>query len=141
MREIKFRAWDRAYKEMLQVGMLEWYCNLSGRNHDTKMAFVKGKPFVRTKINFEEYQGGDVEERFELMQYTGLKDKNGKEIYEGDILKDTYGLIKIKEMEEGTFTYTDDKNNLGGVFPIDYSELKNCEIIGNIYENKELLTL
>lgn len=72
-------------------------------------------------------------------QYTGLKDKNGKEIYEGDIVsaidfeKTNY---KIK-FEDGCFIFT---NGLRG-HQLDYSTIQNlqAEVIGNIYENPELL--
>lgn len=78
-------------------------------------------------------------------QYTGLKDKNGKEIYEGDILK-----YKRNDISEENFKlYWNEENSAfymqNILYPNDdnvavkYYKIKNFEIIGNIFENKELL--
>jgi len=70
----------------------------------------------------------------DLMQYTGLKDKNGKEIYEGDIIRVYDG--------ENTEVYYDDGCFLVLGFRADelYLHEDTCEVVGNIYENPELLT-
>lgn len=112
MREIKFRAWDYKYKE-------------------TSESFNVLQPFEM--IN-KRVANGDS---FELMQYTGLKDKNGKEIYEGDIVsfKDTkYEVIFHKSW--GSFCVS--ALNFIQCSPF-YSESTKYEVIGNIYENEELL--
>jgi uncharacterized phage protein (TIGR01671 family) len=68
-----------------------------------------------------------------LMQYTGLKDKNGVEIYEGDIVRflDIDGVDSVTEVEFRE----------GGFYPFapDFIHWCNVEVIGNIYENPELL--
>lgn len=76
-------------------------------------------------------------------QYTGLKDKNGKEIYEGDILTwsgefgDSGPMVWIEwELEDAKF-YVTSNNGYGGAL----SEfIYDCEVVGNIFENPELLT-
>ncbi len=74
------------------------------------------------------------------MQFTGLLDKNGKEIYEGDILKDNIdGYVVVREMTGGHFTWKSTLSGIGGIFPFDYNQKNNCEVIGNIYENPELI--
>lgn len=110
MREIKFRAWDTRFKIMFDVSEINF-----GKN-----SYIKGisDQFCRDFI---------------LMQYTGEKDKTGKEIYEGDICLHTSpvdGENKIFEVEflEEFGQYAE--WNKQGLF---------CEIIGNIYENPELL--
>lgn len=85
----------------------------------------------------------DVEDTcYELMQYTGLKDKNGKEIYEGDILHLELGSFAEYADEQEMFIVG--KNNIHD----ECCYLKNaiiqydgvsCEVVGNIYENPELL--
>lgn len=118
MREIKFRAWD-GEKMNYEVDML------------SKWGAIK-KGYSSTPWIKEASAGFS-------MQYTGLKDKNGKEIYEGDIVsaidfeKTNY---KIK-FEDGCFIFT---NGLRG-HQLDYSTIQNlqAEVIGNIYENPELL--
>lgn len=75
------------------------------------------------------------------MQYTGLKDKNGKEIFEGDVIKHPIGILAevIFSKEFAAFLA---KYKLGESYKKDLLEpitVSKCEIIGNIYENSELL--
>jgi len=125
MREIKFRAWDKGKKIMERVFSLFWYDGT---------------------LHIDIYGLGNREEtaefasRYEVMQYTGLKDKNGIEIYEGDIIswhkfykkRQPFGICIVK--------YAGNYYCLGGWYENDYPDTyKYCEVIGNIYENPELL--
>ena len=117
-REIKFRAWDKDNKKMLQVKSIHFSDS--------------GDCIVINPLEFISL------EFLELMQYTGLKDKNDVEIYEGDIVKSrngTCGRINIHIIEWNNF-YT-------GFNPLRQDESnfnrESSEVIGNIYENQELL--
>lgn len=140
MREIKFRVWQPKIKSMCKVASFDcarnpayWFQGL--------LSGYGGIPTTSTSINRKD------EPDFILMQYTGLKDKDGKEIYEGDIikhktgLKDEYG--KEYEWCSGTICF-----RMGGYFikyPVGnggiyrYLDSVEVEIIGNIYENPEIL--
>lgn len=125
MREIKFRAYEKKMREIIPV-----------YNIDFKNRMINTGILWRT---FDE---------IELMQYTGLKDKNSKEIYEGDILTDhgeEYLLYESRlyveySKERGSFDFIDKFDYFGPsrytAFQINYEQF---EVIGNIYENPELL--
>lgn len=81
-------------------------------------------------------------ERFPISQFTGLLDKNGKEIFEGDIVREPLGgnwEVEVRDLESGVVLV----NNVTEMASLSYVDkdfsLKECEIIGNIYENSELL--
>ena len=120
MRELKFRAWDG--ERMKQVSTLGF----------TDDAFVSTP------------KGSGPREDYELMQYTGLKDKNGKEIYEGDVVRwDSGELDKITWNEDmATFTFAQSPVYPGTkcAVPLGALDLQQIEVIGNIYENPELTT-
>lgn len=125
MRAIKFRAWDKVCKEM--------FYNSELANGDIMVIHLDG----RIELSDDDtYKPDD----FILMQYTGLKDKNDKEIYEGDIIRHDWGLNKIT-FEDYSFTAEqiltfDGKYNCN-LYLSDIGS--DCEVTGNIYENPELL--
>ena len=119
MREFKFRAYDKKDNEMFYSSMYQ---------DKTSMAYGLG--------NFLS-ECGDIEDT--LMQYTGLKDKNGIDVYEGDVVKTKNSLYKVI-YDKCCFWGIDEM----GKYPIYQTkhyvmEDEIFEVIGNIYENPELL--
>ena len=126
MREIKFRAWSKLLNKMLSHEDL----NKTLKNI-TKIEYIAG---IFLPLN------SDVE----VMQYTGLKDSNGNEIYEGDIVKieDYFGedIIGRVIYDEATAGYVFHKGNERNYFQMTLDlEYYVHYVIGNIYENKDLL--
>ena len=126
MREIKFRAWSKLLNKMLSHEDL----NKTLKNL-TKIEYIAG---IFLPLN------SDVE----VMQYTGLNDSNGNEIYEGDIVKieDYFGedIIGRVIYDEATAGYVFHKGNERNYFQMTLDlEYYVHYVIGNIYENKDLL--
>jgi len=125
MREIKFRAWDKELKKMVYKGF--WDRNWYGTPHNDE-----GGCHTMYELN-------EIKSYCELMQFTGLKDKNGKEIYEGDIMQGSVTSPKYRvTMDCGRWcaNYTHKGNS--GALQL-YFRQDMFEIIGNIYENGGLL--
>lgn len=141
MRDIKFRFWDKNNRKMILAENILKICFL-GKGHTPNLIV-----YTDRKINhFEEIRERDKKHcnEFELLQYTGIKDKNGKEIFEGDIF--VHNNQKFEVSYDGTrFIGVDgDRSGNGYVCYVD-SCYKNgsssIEVIGNIYENPELLEM
>ena len=129
MREIKFRGWHKDAEDMVYFGLGEDNIQCEGEDGEKFKFMIKdGHP---------------------VMQFTGLKDKNGEEIYEGDIVSNGIVAHEVKHGE-----YLEDVNckeytNFGYGFYVgedaefsDFDQLKNSrlwEVIGNVYQNPELL--
>ncbi len=118
MREFKFRAWDTERKVMAEV--------ISGVG-DEEVTLQDG----------ECWQWNTVAHYIAvIMQYTGLKDKNDTEIYEGDILS-YESRIANKRILVVEWSQWDAMFNFGGI-RVDYAT-KNSEVIGNVFEDGELI--
>jgi len=129
MRKIKFRAWDKKTSNIFYHDEIYWFNRVS----------IKGYEHYQDVVLSTLLSDSD----FILMQYTGLKDKNGKEIYEGDILKhpNNNTLFEIKYIKEYCgFRAVYDRNiyNHSAII-LQIGDKGQAEIIGNIYENPELL--
>ena len=136
MREIKFRAWDKYKKEWL--GGIDGSGSEGGFNLLGECTLIGGildQPYYTQNV-FERLYRDVI-----VMQYTGLHDKNGKEIYEGDIVHNTAKYYKpdihsIYEVKyRGSCFIAFGRNNRRKYL----AQLQKDEIIGNIHENPELL--
>lgn len=136
MREIKFRMWDDKYKVMVDDTYEMFWYYTDGCGHS-----------IAETIGFYETQKVNKRKRFHLMQFTGIKDYDGKDIYEGDILEnnitrrvviwanDGWFVIDIEEYlqdsRESIDTWPECQDRLG-IRPLG-------RVAGNVYENPELL--
>lgn len=130
MRWIKFRAWDKLTERMVKVNRI---------NFDDKEIEVVIKKTHAT----EDYETISFYE-IGLMQYIGLKDKNGVEIYEGDVLQmceeyggSSYYPIVVEYGYVGFQCYQ--PNNPSNKIPFRNLSIEYYNVVGNIYENPELI--
>ncbi len=144
-REIKFRAWDKTAKAMVIIA--------------PPHKFLAPKSSKNLSLEVVDFQNGSGGDEYELMQYTGLKDRNGTEIYEGDIIKNTNKTLitsldddklYLVEWQNGEYDETDSlakwlRYKPGFIFKKIHEgmvlifEQYQIEVIGNIFENPELL--
>jgi uncharacterized phage protein (TIGR01671 family) len=123
MREIKFRAWDNFNKRMLgPFGPFRWH-------DEYDLLYLEGTLDVPAGDNLD------------FVQFTGLTDRNGKEIYEGDVVK-LVGRIKEPQIvgydsDLARFCFVYETGEVMRSFTL--AEKRSFEVIGNIYENPELL--
>ena len=115
----KFRVWDKINEKWVEKCLLDIESGYLLGYYDNKQAYKR---------------------RYAIMQCTGLKDKNGKLIYEGDIVTDDFDKYVIEWEGEPNYQY------FAVWLPIEtcktcstLEQLLSIEVIGNIYENKELL--
>ena len=125
----KYRAWDKKLKKMFEVSFIDFDTKLIGLNIDLEIIIFDFEDII-------------------LMQSTGLLDKNGKEIFDGDILSDGHTTGDIRNHPTLGFYTVDESSKEGYLSDTvgieDFEEAKefmrnSIEVIGNIYENPELL--
>jgi len=121
MRELKFRAWDLSKKKILYDEEISGY-------------------LCYFFVGYTDCSGCAKEKDCELMQYTGLKDKNGKEIYEGDIVTWQSRNEKcISEVYYSRGQFCVDPEHKKDWYQLEAYLDQDMEIVGNIYENPKLL--
>jgi len=136
MREIKFRAWSEKDERM--------YYDIEEISFDTEIGIVVGYS-DRAENYFPPSGYGPITSYVQnviLLQYTGLKDKNGEEIYEGDIIH----ILDPNAISQGWDIDVRWSDSYGQWYLLEgtldlalFEEADNCEVVGNIYENPNLL--
>ena len=124
----KFRAWDK-YRNKMNYKVMVGNCDTDDENWTCPIIWIEEE---KDWLHFDDYEC--------IMQSTGLKDKNGKEIFEGDIvqvLDSTYTVFYDNEKGSYRLKPHDDRWNVD--YMSNFSHGGNFEVVGNIYENKELL--
>lgn len=137
MREIKFRVWNTLLKEYVPEDIV--YLSPDG---SLLFGSIMMNDAIYIKRNFQKYKDVILEGENIVEQYTGLKDKNGKAIYENDIIfqkplsKNSIGWVGKIIFKEGAFMA--EVHERGKIvmylFLSDFNPEKTCEVIGNIHE-------
>ena len=130
-RNIKFRAWEKQLREMIPVYDIQF--------HNPQKVVVEGiellpreqQPLIINTISCWRDAG-----EIELMQFTGLTDKNGTEIYEGDVCRDMDEGIYVIEYDDAEFVSIYD-TNIREYLSETHDQI---EVIGNIYQHPELIS-
>ena len=121
-RKIKFRAWDKCKKRMLEI---------------SRINFISNAVFYKEDL---QHVGNIGDHCCVLMQFTGLTDKNRKEIFEGDIVRTLTKGVYYITYDKGRFLLF--KENFGEMARqslLEYYSQNDLEVIGNIFENPDLL--
>ncbi len=129
-REIKFRVWDNVDKKYLSLKDYQDLGAIEVENDGTLTLSPRYRFLINMMI---------IPERFVPQQYTGLKDKNGVEVYEGDKVMFDYEWTKSDEI--GVITWNKDTASFqikGHIPSSSMKHLDRMKVIGNIYEDKEV---
>jgi len=127
MNDIRLRAWDYKGKRMVKVLAIDW----EHQTIDCEAGLDYGE------VGWWERCYHQPLENFEFLQFTGVRDKNGKEIYEGDILKNSYGSLYEVKWVPSMMSFM--CSPLKVVYEVRHIDNLDAEVIGNIFENTELL--
>lgn len=138
----KFRAWHKELKKMREVWKIHWAAPNRIHHVSVRLEDIDRHPITKTMIS-EDWFGFPENNQIELMQWSGLQDKNGKDIYEHDIIRinpdalhnwnPDMCITEIWVMEFRNYSWFPFAHGLPAP-----SEL---EVIGNIYENEDLLNV
>jgi uncharacterized phage protein (TIGR01671 family) len=135
-REIKFRAYIKTDKVMLDVVEVSWYsknvrCVVGG------MMICPVTGATQSDFDFPLYEMDDVV----LLEFTGLKDKNGVEIWESDVFtcNDFEGYKAVVSFSHGAFGYIDKYGDFEHLWDDEDTGVSDLEILGNLHEHPELL--
>ena len=137
LENLRFRAWDKEEKEWLSIRTI-------GFNDDGSLWYLQAWDETEKDID-PPYFDEDLGVKWELLQSTGLKDKNDVEIFEGDIIEEPYSsspfrnsTLRSIEMYQGAWVARDIKEPVLGEISVSLSILRGSKVIGNIYENEDL---
>jgi len=133
MREIKFRVWDKNDKRIfIDPQMIDFY--------NKKIGYMQYQTEYMPDTSYSIPVGFEEFEYSELMEWTGLYDKNNEEIYEGDILFESFGERYYKVVfKNGSFRAEFEEDFEEHSFDLIDVVAQGCKVVGNIYENSELI--
>ena len=127
-REIKFRVWDKSDKKFLSLKDYQALGAIEVENDGTLTLSPRFRFLTSMMI---------MPERFIPLQYTGIKDKNGKEVYEGDMVMFDYEWTKSTEIGVVTWNNENASFQIKGHIPSSsMKHLDRMKVIGNIYERE-----
>ncbi|MEM3335435.1 MAG: YopX family protein [Thermoplasmata archaeon] len=135
MKDLKFRVWDKKKKKMLSWGdSLVIFEHVITEKEYKSVKFRYMIDFIRSRF------WNELQQKFEIMLFTGVRDKVGREIYEGDIILiyNDYDWISYIAFEKGAFIPKPERIGHGPLFLLNHYHA-DIEVIGNIFENPELL--